>query len=58
MPVWVVHGTRGDFVDYRGASRYAGQPLWRIDTMAGSGALPYFEDMPRFAALYDAATIA
>ena len=58
LPVWVVHGTRGDFVDYSGASRYAGQPLWRIDTMPGRGALPYFEDMPRFAALYDAATIA
>lgn len=49
IPVWVVHGTRGDFTDYRGLARYASNPRWTIDVMT-AGALPYFEDLSDFVA--------
>ena len=42
MPVWMSHGTRGDFVDYQGKLRYAKNSQWRF-TVFASGALPYFE---------------
>lgn len=42
LPVWMVHGVRGDFTDYRGASRLKGRNHWRI-TALQTGALPYFE---------------
>jgi len=41
-PVWMSHGTRGDFTDYGGASVLAGRPNWRIEALP-TGALPYFE---------------
>jgi hypothetical protein len=41
-PTWVAHGARGDFTDYRGLARYAGNPAWRVDRFE-TGALPYFE---------------
>jgi pimeloyl-ACP methyl ester carboxylesterase len=53
VPVWMVHGVRGDFVDYRHKSAYAGLPNWTFDVMP-TGALPYFERCDEFAALYDA----
>jgi len=46
MPVWMSHGVRGDFVDYRGKERFANAPQWRF-RIYESGALPYFE-MPEF----------
>jgi len=52
VPTWVVHGTRGDFTDYRGLVRYAGKPLWTIDVME-AGALPYFEDVADFVTRYE-----
>lgn len=42
LPVWMLHGQRGDFVDYRLAPRFADRPNWRIDTLP-TGALPQFE---------------
>ena len=42
QPVWMSHGVRGDFTDYRGASRLKGRNHWRI-TALQTGALPYFE---------------
>ena len=53
VPVWMVHGVRGDFVDYRHKSAYVGLPNWTFDVMP-TGALPYFEGCDEFAALYDA----
>lgn len=53
MPVWMVHGVRGDFVDYRYKSAFTQQPNWTFDVMP-TGALPYFERCADFAALYDA----
>ncbi|MCJ2085173.1 alpha/beta hydrolase [Methylobacterium sp. E-005] len=42
LPVWMVHGERGDFVDYRLVPRVAGRPNWRIETLP-TGAFPHFE---------------
>lgn len=53
MPVWMVHGVRGDFTDYRHKSAYAGRSNWKFDVMP-TGALPYFERLDEFVALYDA----
>jgi pimeloyl-ACP methyl ester carboxylesterase len=47
--VWMSHGTRGDFVDYRGKQRYAHSENWRF-TVYESGALPYFETPDQFSA--------
>jgi len=47
LPVWMVHGTRGDFVDYRLKKTVEGRPNWHIGVMP-TGALPYFELPERF----------
>ena len=52
LPVWVAHGTRGNFINYRGLARYAGNPRWAIEVMP-TGALPYFEDPAGFVARYE-----
>ena len=49
LPVWMSHGVRGDFVDYRGKARFAAQANWQF-TVFESGALPYFEYPQDFAA--------
>jgi len=48
LPVWMSHGVRGDFVDYRGKARFATQANWQF-TIFDSGALPYFEYPQDFA---------
>lgn len=53
MPVWMLHGQRGDFVDYRGKRFYEGRPNWRFDVL-DAGALPYFEQPDAFCTRYDA----
>ncbi len=50
--VWVSHGVRGDFTDYRGLSMLAARPNWRVSVMQ-TGALPYFEQPERFFADFD-----
>ena len=47
LPVWMSHGVRGDFVDYRGKQRFASRGNWRF-TVFDSGALPYFEHPQAF----------
>ena len=42
MPVWMSHGVRGDFTDYRGKVIVEHRPNWQFSVFA-SGALPYFE---------------
>ena len=42
QPIWMSHGVRGDFVDYRGKDRYSKHEQWRF-RIYESGALPYFE---------------
>ena len=52
MPVWMSHGVRGDFTDYRGKVIVEGRPNWRISDFP-TGALPYFEVTQDFVAAYD-----
>jgi pimeloyl-ACP methyl ester carboxylesterase len=42
QPVWMCHGVRGDFTDYRAQHLLAGRRNWRM-TELQTGALPYFE---------------
>lgn len=53
LPVWMSHGVRGDFVDYRGQSTVAQRPNWTITTFS-TGAMPYFEAPEAFFAAADA----
>ncbi|GLH78465.1 alpha/beta hydrolase [Bradyrhizobium sp. SSBR45G] len=52
MPVWMVHGVRGDFVDYNGKHAVEGLPNWRIQVMQ-TGAMPHFEQLDKVVASYD-----
>lgn len=53
LPVWVVHGTRGDFTDYRALDLVRGRANWQITVMP-AGAMPYFEDIGTFMAAFRA----
>ena len=53
LPVWLAHGTRGDFVDYAKAEQMRGRPNWRL-TVLETGALPHFERREEFLRGYDA----
>lgn len=56
LPVWMCHGSRGDFTDYRAKTSVLGRPgfeNWRCSVYA-TGALPHFEVPSRFIADYDA----
>lgn len=53
LPVWMIHGERGDFVDYRHVPLIAGRPNWRIETLP-TGAFPHFERPGTVAAAYEA----
>ncbi|MBV9825837.1 MAG: alpha/beta fold hydrolase [Alphaproteobacteria bacterium] len=53
MPVWMVHGDRGDFVDYQKKTEIADRPNWHIEELP-TGALPHFEIPARVIASYDA----
>ncbi|MEE8614139.1 MAG: alpha/beta hydrolase, partial [Roseateles sp.] len=53
MPVWMSHGVRGDFTDYRGKALVERRPNWRF-TVFPTGAMPYFEQPAAFIAAYDA----
>ncbi len=52
MPVWMVHGVRGDVVDYRYKKWLAHKPNWTFRVFS-TGALPYFEVLDDFARDYD-----
>lgn len=53
MPVWVSHGVRGDFTDYRALAPLAARKGWRVDVLS-TGALPHFEVAEDFVRRYDA----
>jgi len=53
LPVWMVHGERGDFVDYRHVPLVAGRANWRIETLP-TGAFPHFERPGTVTAAYEA----
>ena len=52
QPVWMSHGVRGDFVDYRHKQAFSGRSNWSF-TVFDSGALPHFERTQEFIAAYD-----
>ncbi|CAN5844913.1 alpha/beta fold hydrolase [soil metagenome] len=52
-PTWLVHGVRGDFVDYTYAVMVDGRPNW-LRQVFQTGALPHFEAPKDFIAAYDA----
>ena len=52
MPVWMSHGVRGDFTDYRNKTIVEGRPNWHFSVFP-TGALPYFEVPERFCEAYD-----
>jgi hypothetical protein len=52
-PVWMVRGTRGDFVDYQHVSRVGNRPNWAFDVLE-TGAFPHFEALAPLAASYGA----
>ncbi len=53
MPVWMIHGVRGDFVDYEQKGLVQRRPNWTVDVVQ-TGAMPHFEKEPEFIALYEA----
>ena len=53
QPVWVVHGVRGDFTDYRLVEPLLARPNWRRSVMP-TGALPHFEQADAFVEDYRA----
>lgn len=52
LPVWMSHGSRGDFVDYRGKAAFTGRANWRFDQY-DTGALIFFEQPEAFFTRYD-----
>ena len=57
LPVWMCHGVRGDFTDYRAKTLVSTRPNWRFDVFP-TGALPHFEQPEAVFAAYDAALAA
>lgn len=53
QPVWLSHGVRGDFKDFRGLRLVQGSGTWR-STVYQTGALPYFELPTEFFREFDA----
>jgi pimeloyl-ACP methyl ester carboxylesterase len=53
LPAWLVHGVRGDFVDYTYAEAVDQRPNWSR-VVFQTGALPHFERPVEFIAAYDA----
>jgi hypothetical protein len=52
QPVWMSHGVRGDFVDYRGIDTVKKRSNWQF-TVFQTGALPHFEVGVSFIAEYE-----
>ena len=53
LPVWLSHGVRGDFTDYRQKQLVESRPNWRFHVFQ-TGAMPYFEVPEAFIQAYDA----
>ena len=52
QPVWVAHGIRGDFVNYKGLAVLTPNANWTVEVMP-TGALPHFELLNEFASRYE-----
>ncbi|NJO32022.1 MAG: epoxide hydrolase 1 [Rhodospirillales bacterium] len=53
QPVWMVHGDRGDFVDYSGTDAFRQLTNWEVHELP-TGALPHFERLEEIVQSYDA----
>lgn len=53
LPVWMAHGVRGDFVNYKNKNQVVGRANWTIDVFQ-TGAMPHFEATDQFVQCYDA----
>lgn len=53
QPVWMCHGVRGDFTDYRQKSLLQALGNWKVQVFP-TGALPHFEVLPDFCSAWDA----
>ena len=51
-PVWLAHGTRGDFRDFREADWVQSRAGWTVQAFA-TGALPHFEQPEAFCKAYE-----
>jgi pimeloyl-ACP methyl ester carboxylesterase len=51
-PVWMAHGVRGDFVDFRHKNRVEGRANWSFEVFP-SGAFPHFEMLGAVTGAYD-----
>jgi hypothetical protein len=52
LPVWMCHGVRGDFVDYRYKTAFEGRANWHFDVFE-TGALPHFECLTDVVTAYE-----
>jgi hypothetical protein len=52
MPVWMCHGVRGDFTDYRQKTLLQDRANW-LTQVFPTGALPHFEVLSDFCAAFD-----
>jgi pimeloyl-ACP methyl ester carboxylesterase len=52
LPVWMPHGTRGDFADFREAVWAEARTNWLVEPF-DTGALPHFEQPQQFMASYE-----
>lgn len=53
QPVWMAHGVRGDFVDFRYKPHFEDRSNWDFHVFE-TGALPHFEQLETFVSAYDA----
>lgn len=51
-PVWLAHGTRGDFLDFSEVDWVLARPNWTVQSFA-TGALPHFERPGEFLSAFD-----
>lgn len=52
LPVWMTHGVRGDFINYKNKQAIEGRANWTIDIF-DTGAMPHFEAQDSFIRIYD-----
>ncbi len=52
MPIWMCHGVRGDFTDYRQKDLVASRANWQLQVFP-TGALPHFEVLVEFCTAFD-----
>ena len=51
-PVWMIRGSKGDFVDYHHVSRVKNRPNWTFGVFQ-TGAFPHFEALAQVTSSYD-----